>query len=135
MSASPNSPWIPPERPQSIPASPVKPPESPPRWPAYVLLATVVVAGAWWLRSQPPKPVAAPSVSTVRATRGIIQATRRLAGSISARRFMNIGAPVLQAPDQGRGLTLIFLAASGTHVKQGQIIAQIDAQEIGRAHV
>jgi multidrug efflux pump subunit AcrA (membrane-fusion protein) len=66
----------------------------------------------------------------VRATRGIIQATRRLAGSISARRFMNIGAPVLQAPDQGRGLTLIFLAASGTHVKQGQIIAQIDAQDI-----
>jgi multidrug efflux pump subunit AcrA (membrane-fusion protein) len=74
--------------------------------------------------------MAAPSVSTVRATRGIIQATRRLAGSISARRFMNIGAPVLQAPDQGRGLTLIFLAASGTHVKQGQIVAQIDAQDI-----
>jgi HlyD family secretion protein len=74
--------------------------------------------------------VAVPSVSTVRATRGTIQATRRLAGSISARRFMNIGAPVLQAPDQGRGLTLIFLAASGTHVKQGQIIAQIDAQDI-----
>ena len=130
MSATPNSLWIPPEAPQSIPASPVKPPERPPRWPAYVLLATVVVAGAWWLRPRPPKPVAAPSVATVRATRGIIQATRRLAGSISARRFMNIGAPVLQAPDQGRGLTLIFLAASGTHVKQGQIIAQIDAQDI-----
>jgi multidrug efflux pump subunit AcrA (membrane-fusion protein) len=74
--------------------------------------------------------VAVPLVSTMRATRGIVQATRRLAGSISARRFMNIGAPVLQAPDQGRGLTLIFLAASGTHVKQGQIIAQIDAQDI-----
>ena len=43
---------------------------------------------------------------------------------------MNIGAPVLQAPDQGRGLTLIFLAASGTRVKQGQLIAQIDAQDI-----
>jgi multidrug efflux pump subunit AcrA (membrane-fusion protein) len=74
--------------------------------------------------------MAAPSVSTVRATHGTIQATRRLAGSISARRFMNIGAPVLQAPDQGRGLTLIFLAASGTRVKQGQIVAQIDAQDI-----
>ena len=43
---------------------------------------------------------------------------------------MNIGAPVLQAPDQGRGLTLIFLAESGTRVKEGQIIAQIDAQDI-----
>jgi HlyD family secretion protein len=130
MSASPNSPWIPPGRPLSIHATPVKPPGSPPRWPAYVLLAMVVVAGAWWFRPQARKPVVAPSISTVRATRGFIQATRRLAGSISARRFMNIGAPVLQAPDQGRGLTLIFLAASGTHVKEGQIIAQIDAQDI-----
>jgi multidrug efflux pump subunit AcrA (membrane-fusion protein) len=66
----------------------------------------------------------------VRAIRGVIQATRRLAGSITARRFMNIGAPVLQAPDTGRGLTLIFLAASGTRVKEGELIAQIDAQDI-----
>src|SRR5260370_41114309 len=49
---------------------------------------------------------------------------------MASRRFMNIGAPVLQAPDQGRGLTLIFLAASGTRVKQGEVIAQIDAQDI-----
>ena len=130
MSASLNSPRISPERPLSIPARAVKPQESPPRWPAYVLLATVVAAGAWRLRPQLRKAVPAPSVTTVRATRGIIRATRRLAGSISARRFMNIGAPVLQAPDQGRGLTLIFLAASGAHVKRGQIIAQIDAQDI-----
>jgi biotin carboxyl carrier protein len=74
--------------------------------------------------------VAAPSVSTVRAIRGVIQNTRRLAGSISASRFLNVGAPVLQAPDTGRGLTLIFLAASGTRVKRGQIIAQIDSQDI-----
>ena len=130
MSASPNSPWISPEKPLPVPAKAVKLPESPPRWPAYVLLATVVAAAAWWQRPQPRKPVVAPSVSTVRAIRGFIQNTRRLTGSISARRFMNIGAPVLQAPDQGRGLTLIFLAASGAHVKQGQIIAQIDAQDI-----
>jgi len=130
MSASPNSPWIPPERPLSVPAKPAKQPESPPRWPVYVLLALVVLAAAWVLRPQPRKTVVAPSVSTVRATRGVIHATRRLAGSISARRFINIGAPVLQAPDQGRGLTLIFLAESGTRVKPGQLIAEIDAQDI-----
>src|ERR1035437_8195458 len=130
MSASPNSPWIPPERPLSIPAKPAKQPDSPVRWPIYVLLALVVLAAAGVLRPQPRKTVAAPFVSTVRVTRGAIQTTRRLAGSISARRFINIGAPVLQAPDQGRGLTLIFLAASGTHVKQGQVIAEIDAQDI-----
>src|SRR5450759_3363078 len=130
MSASPNSPWIPSERPLSIRAQPAKHPESPARWPIYVLLALVVLAAAWVLRPRPRKTAAAPAVSTVRATRGVIQGTRRLAGSISARRFINIGAPVLQAPDQGRGLTLIFLAASGARVKQGQIIAQIDAQDI-----
>ena len=130
MSASPNSPWIAPERPRSDPAKPVPQPESPPRWPIYVLLALIVGAAAWWLRPQPRKTVAAPAVSTVRATRGVIQKLRRVAGSISARRFMNIGAPVLQSPDQGRGLTLTFLAASGTRVKQGQIIAQIDTQDI-----
>jgi multidrug resistance efflux pump len=69
-------------------------------------------------------------VATVHATRGVIRNIRRLAGSISARRFVNIGAPVLQAPDQGRGLTLIFLAASGTRVRRGQLIAQIDAHDI-----
>ena len=130
MSASPNSPWISPERPLRTPARPAKAPEPPLRWPIYVLLAMVVLAAAWILRPQPGKTVAAPSVSTVRAIRGVIQATRRLAGSITARRFMNIGAPVLQAPDTGRGLTLIFLAASGTRVKEGELIAQIDAQDI-----
>src|ERR1022692_4832848 len=130
MSASLNSPWIAPEKPRSHPAKPLKQPASPPRWPIYVLLAPIVLAAAWFLRPQPPKTLAAPSVSTVRATRGVIQNTRRLAGSISARRFMNVGAPVLQSPDQGRGLTLTFLAASGTRVKQGQIIAQIDTQDI-----
>ena len=130
MSASPNSPWISPERPLRPPAQPAKAPEPAPRWPIYGLLALMVLAAAWILRPQPGKTVAAPSVSTVRAIRGVIQATRRLAGSITARRFMNIGAPVLQAPDTGRGLTLIFLAASGTRVKEGELIAQIDAQDI-----
>ncbi len=130
MSASPHSPWISPERPLRPPAQPAKAPERAPRWPIYVLLALMVLAAAWILRPQPRKTAVAPSVSTVRAIRGVIQTTRRLAGSITARRFMNIGAPVLQAPDTGRGLTLIFLAASGTRVKEGELIAQIDAQDI-----
>ena len=130
MSASPNSPWIPPEKPRHAAAKAAPGPQAPVRWPIYALLAVMALAAAWMLRPQARKPAAAPSVSTVRAKRGVIQAARRLAGSISARRFMNIGAPVLQAPDQGRGLTLIFLAESGTRVKEGQLIAQIDAQDI-----
>ncbi|MCX6630569.1 MAG: HlyD family efflux transporter periplasmic adaptor subunit [Candidatus Solibacter sp.] len=127
MSASPNSPWIQPERPLGHPA---KPPVTRARWPIYILLAVLVLAAAWFLRPQPPKAVAAPSVATIRATRGVIQTTRRLAGSITASRFINVGAPVLAAPDTGRGLTLIFLAESGTRVKQGQLIAEIDSQDI-----
>jgi multidrug efflux pump subunit AcrA (membrane-fusion protein) len=130
MSASPNSPWIQPERPLSHPAKPAKPPESPPRWPIYGLLAMVVLVAAWVFRPLPRKSMTAPSVATFRATRGVIQNMRRVAGSITAGRFVNIGAPVLQAPDTGRGLTLIFLAASGTHVKEGQVIAEIDSQDI-----
>ena len=130
MSASPNTPWIQPESPHPNRALLVRHPEPPSRWPLYVGIALVAVAAAWWLRPRPQKAVTAPAISTARATRGVIQNTRRLAGSISARRFANIGAPVLQAPDTGRGLTLIFLAPSGTRVKQGQIIAQIDGQDI-----
>jgi HlyD family secretion protein len=129
MSASPNSPWIAPERPLNLP-KPVKQTGFPARWPMYALLAVLVLAAAWFLRPQPRKTVAATSVSTVRVARGVIRNTLRLGGSISARRFMNIGAPVLQAPDTGRGLTLTFLAASGTHVKEGQLIAEIDSQDI-----
>ena len=131
MSASPNSPWIPPERPENVPAKPALEPIPQVRWPIYVLLAVIAVAAAWYLRPQPQKAaVAALSVRTFRAARGVIQATRRVAGSITAHRFVNIGAPVLAAPDTGRGLTLIFLAESGARVKQGQMIAQIDAQDI-----
>src|SRR5207244_3452129 len=113
MSASPNSPWIQPERPANSPTQPVKPPESAARWPVYFVIALAVLAAAWVFRPQARKTVAAPPVPTVRAARGMIQNTRRLSGSISAGRFINVGAPVLQAPDQGRGLTLTFLAASG----------------------
>src|SRR3954447_21294975 len=128
MSASPNTPWISPEGPVSQPPT-LLTPEPRARWLLYVLAALTVVAAGGLFRPQPKKNVA-PSVMTVRAARGVIQNTRRLAGSISARRFVNIGAPVLQGPDTGRGLTLVFLAASGTRVKEGQIVAEIDSQDI-----
>ena len=99
-----------------------------------MLVTVVALAAAWIFRPPSRKPAVAPSVATVRATRGVIQRIRRLAGSITARRFINLGAPVLQAPDQGRGLTLTFLAASGAHVRKGQLIAQIDGHDI-RTHI
>jgi biotin carboxyl carrier protein len=69
-------------------------------------------------------------VLTVRAARGTLRETLRLAGSISAGRFANLAVPILQAPDTGRGLTLLFLVPSGSRVKRGQVIAEFDSQDI-----
>jgi cobalt-zinc-cadmium efflux system membrane fusion protein len=96
-----------------------------------VFIGALLAGSAWFLRPRAPQKAAvAPSVPTARVYRGVIDPTRRVAGSISAGRFANVAAPVLQAPDQGRGLTLTYLAASGTRVKKGQMIAQIDGQDI-----
>ncbi len=108
----------------------MKPQGGPPRWPIYVFVAALLAGTAWFLRPRPQQTALAPSIPTARVYRGVIEPTRRVAGSISAGRFANVAAPVLQAPDQGRGLTLTFLAESGTRVKKGQTIAQIDAQDI-----
>ena len=102
MSASPNTPWIHPEEPLSLPAKAPQEPPKPRVWPYIAATALVVVAAAWYLRPQPKKATGL-SVSTVKVARGVIQKTRRISGSIGAGRYINIGAPVLQAPDTGRG--------------------------------
>src|SRR5205085_5682932 len=61
---------------------------------------------------------------------GTLAPTRRIAGSITAQRFSTITAPILQAPDTGRAMTLTFLADSGSHVKEGDLLAEIDAQDM-----
>jgi biotin carboxyl carrier protein len=131
MSAFPSSPRTSPPPPPVIPVvTPPEAPAPPSRWPVYTLVALLALGAAWFLR---PKPQARPAVvviPTARAYRGTVEPTRRVAGSITAGRFANVAAPVLQAPDQGRGLTLTYLASSGTHVRKGQMIAQIDAQDI-----
>ena len=97
-----------------------------------LILLAAVVAPIWFVRQSTARP-AATSLSlirTVRATRGGIQSTVRLSGSILARRFANIAAPVVQASDAGRGLVLIELAESGSRIKEGQVVARIDGQAV-----
>jgi HlyD family secretion protein len=88
-----------------------------------------VAAAAWQFR---PRPEAKPAltVRTVKAVRGVLQRTLRLSGSISATRFSNIFAPIVQAPDFGRGLVLIKLATNGSVVKEGEVVAEIDGQAV-----
>ena len=93
-------------------------------------VTVVLLAAAWWFR--PSHPAAAPAVvvPTTRVARGSLETTRRLAGSITAGHFVNVAAPVLRAPDQGRGLTLTFLATSGRRVKEGDVVAEIDTADV-----
>ena len=133
MSAFPNTPGLPSAAPQSDKPQPVAPLASPPtryRWRIMVLLLGALAA-AWFLRSGTrTRPAPSTTIRTNRAIHGVLERTRRVAGSIVARRFANIAAPILQAPDSGRGLTLIYLAASGAKVKEGEVVARIDDQAV-----
>jgi multidrug efflux pump subunit AcrA (membrane-fusion protein) len=133
MSAIPNLSPLP----QAASGRDLLPPEAPLppnpgkfKWLTIVLLLLAVAAG-WFLRSKVESKSPAPfAVRTTRAVHGVLEKTRRVAGSITARRFANIGAPILQAPDQGRGLTLIYLASSGSKVKEGEVVAKLDDQAV-----
>jgi RND family efflux transporter MFP subunit len=127
MFAAPKSSAAP--APHSAGPQPVPPRPGRPRWPFFLLIPAVAAAG-WLLRSRPQAQTANAAVRTVRAIRGAFERSIRLTGSVSARNFSNILAPMMQAPDTGRGQVLVFLAPSGGFVKEGDIVAQIDGQSI-----
>jgi HlyD family secretion protein len=97
------------------------------------LIVALAAAGAaaWLLRSRQQQN-AAPraAVRAWQATAAAFERTVRVAGTTSARNFANIAAPMMRSPDAGRNMTLISLANSGAMVKQGETIAEIDAQAV-----
>jgi HlyD family secretion protein len=112
----------------SLQAVPPQPKRS--HWPVVILVLLFTVAAAWQFR---PRTEAKPllAVRTVRAVRGVLQRTLRISGSVSATRFSNIFAPLVQAPDSAaHGLVLIKLPPNGSVVKEGDVIAQIDGQSV-----
>ncbi|MFB3829853.1 MAG: efflux RND transporter periplasmic adaptor subunit [Bryobacteraceae bacterium] len=89
----------------------------------------LIAAGTWYFRSRSSEKAAAlPIARTARIQAGTIQRVVRLTGTTSAGRYANIAAPLLRGPESGRALTLIFLAKSGTWVKRGEKVAEIDGQ-------
>lgn len=103
-----------------------------------VVLGLVAVVGAGALYQVRIKPQqagkAAPvQVRTAVVTPGALDVTLRVSGTTSARDFANISCPRLRGPDIGN-LELISLAQSGSHVKAGDVVAEINSQS-ARDHV
>ncbi len=109
-------------------AAPI-PPSSRTKW--IVLVGLVLLATATFVAvraRQFRKPGAATVVKTAKAVRGVLSNTLRLSGSIAATKYADIVAPRLQAPDQGRGMVLLYLPPSGDPVHTGEKIAELDGQ-------
>lgn len=111
----------------------VVPPPGPSRrrWPVALVVIVVLAAAAWYLRpqTQSRQAAAVAAVKTVKATRGPLQRTLRVTGSVVSRNFSNIVVPLAQAPET-RELILISLPPNGSVVKEGQVIAQIETQAV-----
>jgi HlyD family secretion protein len=116
----------------------VSSPPAPPRWkwPAFcaaiVVVAIIVLVLVRNRSAAPAQPSAA--IRTAKVTTGPLERVLRLSGTTSARNFASISAPMMRGPDSGRALILISLAKSGSIVRKGDLVAQIDAQAI-RDHV
>jgi HlyD family secretion protein len=99
-----------------------------------VLPAILLIAGAAVLlyrsHSQSLQAAAAQGVRTIKVASGAASPVLRVTGSTSARVYASINAPVMMGPDAGRGLLLQSIAKSGSMVKSGEVIAQIDSQAI-----
>jgi HlyD family secretion protein len=114
------------------PEAPAQPPKGFP-WKALLIIA-VIGAGAlaaWqlWLKPKAPDPAAAVAlVRTTRVTVGPLEQRLRLSGQTSSREYRNIVAPITRGRESGQEMVLLFLIQSGTRVKKGDLLAQIDAQ-------
>lgn len=118
---------------QPAPQKPTVVPPPPPRrhgWKAAAAMLTVVGAVALWyfMDTRPPNPPAAAQFQTAAARRGNIEYRVRITGNTVARHFANITAPHLRGPGSSRELNLMSVAASGTRVNQGEVVAEFDPQ-------
>jgi len=93
----------------------------------------VLGGGAVYLLADRPaegtKPAQLASIPTAEARLGPIERTIRISGQTSARRYADIKVP----EQRGRGggsLTLLKLIEGGVHVKQGDVVAQLDPESL-----
>ena len=98
-------------------------------WFAAPAVAICALIGYWLFlkpKAEPAGSVAA--VRTVKVTRGSVLQTLRLSGITVAKNFSSVAIPLMRGPDSGRNLVLMYLAKSGSFVKKGDVISQVDTQ-------
>ncbi len=121
-------------KPRLVPA-PVR--RGPGRWRIAALFAAAgLLAGLLYLalRQGQVKTGTTDLVATPQVPAGPTERTLRLSGQTSARRSVIIMVPVFRGPDSGRELTLLNTAKPGSFVRKGDLIAELDPQNL-RDHV
>jgi HlyD family secretion protein len=118
---------------------PVPPKQKKPRWAVFGVVAALAVAvglGAWALRQEVLNREAAlaPIVRTAPVHRGSLDQTLRIAGTVTAKQYAAIRAPRITGPDSRGPLTLMHLAAAGSIVKAGDLVAEFERRQ-GQDHV
>jgi len=81
----------------------------------------------WGQQKSESKQETVVAVRTVKASTGPVARTMRLTGQTSARVFASITAPRLRGPERGNPMILIRLVKSGSMVKKGELLAEIDS--------
>lgn len=129
-------------QPQKVPVAPAEKPHlvgqpRPPRSRAGIWIALTIVVGGGFAyllyhsrMSSERATTSTASVRTIKVSSGAAAPVLRVTGSTSARVYASINAPVMMGPDAGRGLLLQTLAKSGSMLKAGDVIAQLDTQAI-----
>ncbi len=96
-----------------------------------VLLVASIAAWQWYSAQQEAEKLAAiPAVRTAKARVASLHQTVRITGVTTARNFANITVPKLTGPEGNRPMTILKMATSGTMVKKGQIVLEIDGQSL-----
>lgn len=100
------------------------------RWLLLPLLLLAAGAAGYLVWAQPaPESKAANQITvrTAKSVAGPLTRTMRLTGQTSARVFAAITAPRLRGPERGNAMILTQLVKSGSIVKKGQLLAEIDS--------
>jgi multidrug resistance efflux pump len=140
MSAISNPQITPQQTPVKSPAPPVrtiqieKPPSGKGKWIVLGLALLAAVGGAIgyqrWKAQQQQAAANLQIIKTAKVEHGSVQKVMRLAGQTSAMTFTNVIVPKSQGPEAGRELILLYMVKSGTMVKKGEKIAEIDGQAL-----